>query len=246
MYAKHGIRTNAVAPGGVATGIPVPGQAEFGAPVLRPHQVNILSLAMAEELDSDELRSDALNTRGIAKQKLDDQTAVDDLRRSVEFADSSKAVHQMATARNNLASVLGSFGRVRESVAVCREAVELGELRPAEQFLNQAGPPVRASIGQEAPGFLHARQHAQGIQVSPAQEDLIRTQLRGQQPQGTQLAEDMMVDGVGLGLLAPGVTGAGRHKGELHGRLPVEVADQDRAPGESVDHAEAGQREAAQ
>ena len=50
MYAKHGIRTNAVAPGGVATGIPVPGQAAFGAPVLRPHQVNILSLAMAEEL----------------------------------------------------------------------------------------------------------------------------------------------------------------------------------------------------
>ncbi|MFI6424099.1 SDR family NAD(P)-dependent oxidoreductase [Promicromonospora sp. NPDC050880] len=50
MYAKHGIRTNAVAPGGVATGIPVPGQAEFGAAVLRPHQVNILSLAMAEEL----------------------------------------------------------------------------------------------------------------------------------------------------------------------------------------------------
>jgi NAD(P)-dependent dehydrogenase (short-subunit alcohol dehydrogenase family) len=50
MYAKHGIRTNAVAPGGVATGIPVPGQAEFGAPVLRPHQINILSLATAEEL----------------------------------------------------------------------------------------------------------------------------------------------------------------------------------------------------
>ncbi|GAB2494947.1 hypothetical protein GCM10027063_37750 [Promicromonospora xylanilytica] len=50
MYAKSGIRTNAVAPGGVATGIPVPGQAEFGAAVLRPHQVNILSLAMAEEL----------------------------------------------------------------------------------------------------------------------------------------------------------------------------------------------------
>jgi NAD(P)-dependent dehydrogenase (short-subunit alcohol dehydrogenase family) len=50
MYAKHGIRTNAVAPGGVATGIPVPGQAEFGAQVLRPHQINILSLAMPEEL----------------------------------------------------------------------------------------------------------------------------------------------------------------------------------------------------
>ena len=31
MYAKSGIRTNAVAPGGVATGIPVPAAAEFGA-----------------------------------------------------------------------------------------------------------------------------------------------------------------------------------------------------------------------
>lgn len=50
MYAKHGIRTNAVAPGGVATGIQLPGQAEFGAPVLRPYQANILSLAMPEEL----------------------------------------------------------------------------------------------------------------------------------------------------------------------------------------------------
>ncbi len=50
MYAKHGIRVNALAPGGVATGIPIPGAAEFGAPVLRGYQSNIPSLAMAEEL----------------------------------------------------------------------------------------------------------------------------------------------------------------------------------------------------
>lgn len=67
MYAKHGIRTNAVAPGGVATGIPVPGQAEFGAAVLRPHQVNILGLAMAEELAATItflLSTDSVNLNG--------------------------------------------------------------------------------------------------------------------------------------------------------------------------------------
>jgi NAD(P)-dependent dehydrogenase (short-subunit alcohol dehydrogenase family) len=67
MYAKHGIRTNAVAPGGVATGIPVPGQAEFGAPVLRPHQINILSLATAEELAASItflLSKDSVNLNG--------------------------------------------------------------------------------------------------------------------------------------------------------------------------------------
>lgn len=67
MYAKSGIRTNAVAPGGVATGIQLPGQAEFGAPVLRPHQVNILSVAMAEELAASItflLSKDSVNLNG--------------------------------------------------------------------------------------------------------------------------------------------------------------------------------------
>jgi len=83
-------------------------------------------LAMAEELDSDELRSDALNTRGISKNKLDDLTSVDDLRRSVELADASNDPQQMATARNNLASVLTSLGRLREGTSIVREAREVG------------------------------------------------------------------------------------------------------------------------
>ena len=83
-------------------------------------------LAMADELDSDELRSDALNTRGISKNKLDDLTSIDDLRRSVELADSSNDPQQMATARNNLASVLTSLGRLREGTAIVREAHEVG------------------------------------------------------------------------------------------------------------------------
>jgi NAD(P)-dependent dehydrogenase (short-subunit alcohol dehydrogenase family) len=67
MYAKSGIRTNAVAPGGVATGIHVPGAAEFGAPVLRPYQGNIPSLAMAEELAASItflLSKDSVNLNG--------------------------------------------------------------------------------------------------------------------------------------------------------------------------------------
>ncbi|MBV8561775.1 MAG: AAA family ATPase [Actinobacteria bacterium] len=85
------------------------------------------TLAMAEELDSDELRSDALNSRGISKAKLgDDRFGIDDLRRAVELADASKSVQQMATARNNLASNLAGFGRVRESMVACREARDIG------------------------------------------------------------------------------------------------------------------------
>jgi NAD(P)-dependent dehydrogenase (short-subunit alcohol dehydrogenase family) len=67
MYAKSGIRTNAVAPGGVATGIPLPGAADFGAGVLRPYQGNIPSLAMAEELAASItflLSKDSVNLNG--------------------------------------------------------------------------------------------------------------------------------------------------------------------------------------
>jgi hypothetical protein len=84
------------------------------------------TLAMAEELDNDDLRSDALNSRGIAKGKLDDQAGIDDLRRAVELADASNAPQQMATARNNLASNLAAFGLVRESLVAAQEARDIG------------------------------------------------------------------------------------------------------------------------
>jgi NAD(P)-dependent dehydrogenase (short-subunit alcohol dehydrogenase family) len=67
MYAKSGIRTNAVAPGGVATGLHLPSPAEFGAGVLRTHQINILSVAMAEELAASVtflLSKDSVNLNG--------------------------------------------------------------------------------------------------------------------------------------------------------------------------------------
>ncbi|MDM7991075.1 SDR family oxidoreductase [Arthrobacter sp. zg-Y877] len=51
MYAKEGIRVNAVAPGGVATGIPMGGKtSEYGEARLGPARVNIPGLASAEDL----------------------------------------------------------------------------------------------------------------------------------------------------------------------------------------------------
>ncbi|MCC9144218.1 MULTISPECIES: SDR family oxidoreductase [unclassified Arthrobacter] len=51
MYAKEGIRVNAVAPGGVATGIPMGGKtSEYGEARLSPARVNIPGLASAEDL----------------------------------------------------------------------------------------------------------------------------------------------------------------------------------------------------
>jgi NAD(P)-dependent dehydrogenase (short-subunit alcohol dehydrogenase family) len=51
MYGPRGIRVNAVAPGGVATGIPMPATiSEAGLARLRPFQSQIPAIATAEEL----------------------------------------------------------------------------------------------------------------------------------------------------------------------------------------------------
>ena len=51
MYAREGIRVNAVAPGGVSTGIPMGGKtSEYGEARLSPARVNIPGLASAEDL----------------------------------------------------------------------------------------------------------------------------------------------------------------------------------------------------
>ncbi|MCG7308269.1 SDR family NAD(P)-dependent oxidoreductase [Brachybacterium sp. ACRRE] len=68
MYAKKGIRTNAVAPGAVATGIPMqPEIAPFGSARLEEARGNIPSLATAEQLASSILyllSEDASNVNG--------------------------------------------------------------------------------------------------------------------------------------------------------------------------------------
>lgn len=69
MYAKEGIRVNAVAPGGVATGIPNQGTvSEYGEARLGPARVNIPSIASAEDLAASItflLSDDGVNLNGV-------------------------------------------------------------------------------------------------------------------------------------------------------------------------------------
>lgn len=68
MYGPAGIRVNAVAPGGVATGIPMPAHvSEAGSARLRPFQSQIPTLATAEELAASItflLSDDGVNVNG--------------------------------------------------------------------------------------------------------------------------------------------------------------------------------------
>lgn len=68
MYGRQGIRVNAVAPGGVATGIPMPANvSEAGSARLAPFQNAIPSIATAEELAASItflLSDDAVNING--------------------------------------------------------------------------------------------------------------------------------------------------------------------------------------
>ncbi|GAA1714122.1 hypothetical protein GCM10009809_07920 [Isoptericola hypogeus] len=67
MYAGTGIQVNAVAPGGVATGIRVPAQAEFGGARLGKFMGNIPGVATAEHLAASItflLSRDAVNLNG--------------------------------------------------------------------------------------------------------------------------------------------------------------------------------------
>ncbi|SKC50227.1 SDR family NAD(P)-dependent oxidoreductase [Krasilnikoviella flava] len=67
MYAGTGVQVNAVAPGGVATGIQVPAQAEFGGARIGRYMGNIPGIATAEHLAASItflLSTDAVNLNG--------------------------------------------------------------------------------------------------------------------------------------------------------------------------------------
>lgn len=69
MYGPHGVRVNAVAPGGVATGIPFPPNvSESGSARLAPFQAAIPTIATAEQLAASItflLSDDGVNVNGV-------------------------------------------------------------------------------------------------------------------------------------------------------------------------------------
>jgi NAD(P)-dependent dehydrogenase (short-subunit alcohol dehydrogenase family) len=69
MYGREGIRVNAIAPGGVATGIPFPPHvSEWGSAKLHPYQMQIPTLATAEQLAASItflLSDDGINVNGV-------------------------------------------------------------------------------------------------------------------------------------------------------------------------------------
>lgn len=69
MYGREGIRVNAIAPGGVATGIPFPPKvSKWGSAKLRPYQMQIPTLATAEQLAASItflLSDDGVNINGV-------------------------------------------------------------------------------------------------------------------------------------------------------------------------------------
>jgi class 3 adenylate cyclase len=81
------------------------------------------TLAMAEELGREDIQSHALNSRGLSRNKLGDSGGLEDLVRAIELADSASSPHDMSTARNNYGSMLTTYGRLDEALAVIDDSI---------------------------------------------------------------------------------------------------------------------------
>ena len=97
------------------------------------------ALAMAETLEADEIRAEALLYVGGAKYELDQPSGIDDMRESLAVAKSINSAAQITRSLNNLSIVLRQDGHVQESLEVANEGLAV-----AERFGMRAISPVHA------------------------------------------------------------------------------------------------------
>jgi predicted ATPase/class 3 adenylate cyclase len=104
-------------------------------------QLGLTALAEAESLELDELRAHALTTVGVARTMLGDEQGLEDLRRSIEIAESLNSA-EVVRACNNLASMLVHHGRLRDAFELYdrgrREARRFGDSRALRWFAVEA------------------------------------------------------------------------------------------------------------
>jgi class 3 adenylate cyclase/tetratricopeptide (TPR) repeat protein len=85
------------------------------------------ALALAEAVGDDQTAAVCLNTIGMGRSFSGDEGGIEDLERSVELLERSRAVFHHHSALNNLANVLWALGRLEEGSARIHEARALCE-----------------------------------------------------------------------------------------------------------------------
>ncbi len=106
-------------------------------------ELGLEALAMAETLDADEIRAEALLYVGGAKYELDQPSGIEDMRESLAVAKSINAAAQITRSLNNLSITLRQDGYVQESLELANEALAVAErfgMRASVQFMRGALP----------------------------------------------------------------------------------------------------------
>jgi class 3 adenylate cyclase/tetratricopeptide (TPR) repeat protein len=84
------------------------------------------ALAMAEQLDLDELRAHALNNVGVARYHSGDRAGIDDLEQSIAIGEAISS-YDVQRGYTNLASIMGEEGDIRRAYEVHRKGLRFSE-----------------------------------------------------------------------------------------------------------------------
>ena len=104
---------------------------------------------------------------------------------------------------------------------------EVGELGTLEKGVDEPGALVGGGVGDEGLGVGGGRDEAEEVEPGAADEEGVAAQIGGVHAQEAQFLEDLFVDVVVRGRVAPGEVGPRGDEGDGDGDLFAEVADED-------------------